>query len=482
MLRRFSMALLVLVVGGFWMAGVRADESKPPKKERPPEEDIYELHKLFIDTLDEVQEYYVEPVTREELVEAAIRGVLSELDPYSNYISPRDMDRFRRSVESQFGGIGIEVTLDRGQLRVLSPLAGTPAYRAGLMAGDRIVEIDGESTAKLNSLDGAVRKLTGEKGTKVTLTVIHPGQMEKQEITVTRDVIRIDTVLGDRRKPDGGWDFFLDEKKQIGYVRVTAFSRNTAGELQRALSQLKQQGLRGLILDVRFNPGGLLTSAIEVSDLFISKGRIVSTKGRQSPERTWDARRKGTFEGFPMVVLINRFSASASEIVSACLQDHKRAVIMGERTWGKGSVQNVIEMEDHHSAIKLTTAGFVRPNGKNINRSTAEDDQWGVTPDEAYELTLTDRERYALFRDRQRRDSQLPNEPPEPETVPSPDQPAEEQAADEAPQPEAAPPEQEERAETAKDQPPTKPEDAAFVDRQLQMAVDYLTDELARAD
>jgi len=331
MLRRTSTALLVILVASFWTAGAWADQSKPPKNENPPEEDIYELHKLLIDTLDQVEQYYVEDVTRRELIEAAIRGVLSELDPYSNYISPEQMDRFRRSVESEFGGIGIQITMEHGQLKVLSPLVGTPAYRAGLMAGDRIVEIDGESTANLNSLDAAVRRLKGDEGTKVTLTVIHPGETEKQQISITREVIRIDTVLGDHRKPDGSWQFMLDDENQIGYVRITAFSRNTAEELRKALSQLKKQGLRGLILDLRFNPGGLLTAAVEVSDLFISKGRIVSTKGRQSPERSWDARKKGTFEGFPMVVLINRFSASASEIVSACLQDHKRAVIMGER-------------------------------------------------------------------------------------------------------------------------------------------------------
>jgi len=482
MLRRTSMALLVILVASFWTAGAWADQSKPPKNENPPEEDIYELHKLLIDTLDQVEQYYVEDVTRRELIEAAIRGVLSELDPYSNYISPEQMDRFRRSVESEFGGIGIQITMEHGQLKVLSPLVGTPAYRAGLMAGDRIVEIDGESTANLNSLDAAVRRLKGDEGTKVTLTVIHPGETEKQQISITREVIRIDTVLGDHRKPDGSWQFMLDDENQIGYVRITAFSRNTAEELRKALSQLKKQGLRGLILDLRFNPGGLLTAAVEVSDLFISKGRIVSTKGRQSPERSWDARKKGTFEGFPMVVLINRFSASASEIVSACLQDHKRAVIMGERTWGKGSVQNVIVMEDHHSAIKLTTAGFHRPSGKNISRSTAEDNQWGVTPDQGYELKLPEQERYALFRNRQRRDSLLPNQPPRPQTAHSADQPAEGKTADEPSQPQALPPDQDGQTETAKHEPQGKPEHAPFVDRQLQMAIDYLTAELAPAE
>ena len=178
-------------------------------------------------------------------------------------------------------------------------------------------------------------------------------------------------MLGDRRKPDDTWDFMLDPQQRIGYVRLTAFSRDTAGELRKVLDALQKEKIRGLILDLRFNPGGLLSSAIEVSHLFISKGRIVSTKGRNSPERIWDARKEGSFEGFPMAVLVNRYSASASEIVAACLQDHKRAVVIGERTWGKGSVQNVIELEyDRNvarSVLKLTTASYRRPNGKNID-------------------------------------------------------------------------------------------------------------------
>ena len=187
---------------------------------------------------------------------------------------------------------------------------------------------------------------------------------------------------------------------------MTAFSRDTAGELQRALEQLQSAGMRGLILDLRFNPGGLLNAAIEVSDLFISEGRIVSTKGRSTPERSWDAHKAGTFEGFPMVVLVNRFSASASEIVSACLQDHKRAVIMGERTWGKGSVQSVIELEDGKSALKLTTAAYFRPSGKNIHRfpDAKDQDEWGVMPDKGFELKLSDKEIVELIQDRRNRD------------------------------------------------------------------------------
>ncbi|MCP4896912.1 MAG: S41 family peptidase, partial [bacterium] len=244
---------------------------------------------------------------------------------------------------------------------------GTPAYKAGVMSGDYIVKINGKST-KGFKVDDAVKHLKGKPGSDVTITVIHPGKSAEEEITIVRQMIQVETVVGDHRNPDDSWNFVLDEQKQIGYIHLTAFSRRTARELRKPLAELKKAGIRGLILDLRFNPGGLLSSAIEVSDMFVSKGRIVSTEGRNTKPRSWDARENGTYDDFKMVVLVNRYSASASEIVSACLQDHKRAVVMGERTWGKGSVQNVIELENGGSALKLTTASYHRPSGKNINR------------------------------------------------------------------------------------------------------------------
>ncbi|MFH1266866.1 MAG: S41 family peptidase, partial [Planctomycetota bacterium] len=340
MVRRIPVLLVVVaLLGGFGLAGVMADQSERPK------EDDYELQKLLVDTLDQVERNYVKDISRRELIEAAIQGILDKLDPYSSYISPKELDEFRTSVDGNFGGIGIQIAIENGQLKVLSPLVGTPAYRAGMMAGDRILDIDGKSTDGIDGVEEAVRQLKGEAGSQVSLTVLHPNQSEKEPITLTREIIRVDTVLGDHRNEDDHWDFLLDRPGKIGYVRITAFSRGTADELRRTLEELKKREFRGLILDLRFNPGGLLGSAVEVSDLFVSQGRIVSTAGRAAPERSWDAKESGTLEGFPMVVLVNRYSASASEIVAACLQDHKRAVVMGERTWGKGSVQNVIELE-----------------------------------------------------------------------------------------------------------------------------------------
>lgn len=406
----------------------------PAEKASKPKPSDYDLYKLLIDSIDQVERNYIAEMDRRELIESAIRGVLSSLDPYSTYINPEELQRFRDGIKSEFGGIGVQIDADAGQLKILSPIHGTPAYRADLIAGDRILQIDGKSTDGL-PIDEAVELLKGEEGTSVTLVIVHPGEDATRKVTLTREKIHVDTVLGDGRKPDGSWDYMFKPREHIGYVRLVAFSRDTAGELRRVLTQLKKEKMRGLIIDLRFNPGGLLAAAIETSDLFISKGRIVSAEGRNSPKRVWNAHEEGAFESIPMVVLVNRYSASSSEIVAACLQDHRRAVVVGERTWGKGSVQNLIELADGRGALKLTTAGYRRPNGKNIHRfpNAKDNDEWGVTPDESYRITLDVREMLDLIRDRRNRDILHP--------------------------------------------PATEVEKPTFVDRQLQAAVKYLTAE-----
>jgi len=497
-----ALVLALILVGGRAMA----EEAK-----KPLTDDDYELYQVFADTLDQVERNYVKDVSRRELMEAAIQGVLGKLDPYSNYISPDDISRFRSSVEAQFGGIGIQIGPIGDQLQIISPLYGTPAYRAGLESGDIILEIDGKSTEGLR-IDDAVKLLKGEPGTKVSMTVRHVGSPDKHTVTLTRELVHVETVLGDRRKADDTWDFMLDPDKKIGYIRITAFSRDTAQDVKKALEELEKQGIKGLVLDLRFNPGGLLTSAIEVSDLFVTTGKIVSTKGRNTQERTWDAQKDGTFENFKMAILVNHYSASASEIVSACLQDNHRAVVIGERTWGKGSVQNVIELEGGKSALKLTTASYHRPNGKNIHRfpDSKDSDEWGVSPDSGYEVKLNGFQTERLIHNRRERDVLVgkhakalaakgdteirPGAVPETpdKSVEAPTEPP--KAVDAKPAAEGA-----EKPEQAKDaanttppaeQPatdpkaaPAKPEaaKAAFVDQQLQKALDYLTQELARA-
>jgi carboxyl-terminal processing protease len=429
-------------------------------------EDEYELQKALVDTLDQVERNYVRGISRRELVEAAIDGILRKLDPYSSYIGPKELDEFRGSVESEFGGIGIQITMDGEQLKVLSPLVGTPAYRAGVLAGDRIVEIDGKKTEGLG-MDEVVKRLKGEIGSNVVLTVIHPGRNQQDKITIARAQVHIETVLGDHRKPDDSWDFMLNPDKRIGYVRITAFSRDTAEELRTALQTLQKEKLAGLIVDLRYNPGGLLASAIEVSDLFVADGTIVSTAGRNAPERKWEAHKEGTFLGFPMVVLVNRFSASASEIVAACLQDHKRATIMGERTWGKGSVQNVVSLEHGQSALKLTTSAYHRPSGKNIHRfpDSKDTDEWGVTPDQGYKLELDAGEMLALVNERRHRDIVTPKAADA--SMAEKPKPAPEAAKDAKP------------ADVASASPESS--DKPVVDRIMTMAVDYLSGELAKA-
>ena len=371
--------------------------------------DYYELMRVFVDSFEQIERNYVKDVDRRELVEAAIKGMIAKLDPYSDYISPEELNRFTEQVDQEFGGIGVQVQEEpeTNRLMVVAPLPGTPAYKAGVQPGDVIMEIDGKSTDGFK-LSDAVKILKGNPGEAVTLGVRRAGSDSIEQIKIVRDIIRVSTVLGDQHKPDRSWDFMMDHEKKIGYLRLTHFSRHTSEELRESLEALKKEGMKGLILDLRFNPGGLLNQATEVADLFIDEGKIVSTEGRNTPERVWEATKDGnSYTDVPMVILVNRYSASASEIVSACLQDHKRAIVVGERTWGKGSVQNVIELEEGSSALKLTTASYHRPSGKNIHRfpDSKETDEWGVMPDDGYkvEFSIDELQKYSEYR--QKRDA-----------------------------------------------------------------------------
>jgi carboxyl-terminal processing protease len=257
----------------------------------------------------------------------------------------------------------------------------------------------------------AVDLITGEIGKDVTLTILHEGAKEPVDITITRAEIKVPSVLGDLRKTDNpkAWDFMIDKESKIGYIRLSTFSETAAQEMQEAVEQLQHDGVRGLIIDLRNDPGGLLDQAVKISDLFLTEGRIVTIKGRNESEHAYDAKEAGTLltpaEKFPIAVLINKFSASASEILSAALQDHKRAVIIGERSYGKGSVQHVIKLDEADrgkSALKLTTASYWRPSGKNIHRfpDAKETDEWGVKPNEGFEVPMKDDERleYLIYR------------------------------------------------------------------------------------
>lgn len=385
-----------------------------PQRDR---DENYELVKLMVDVLQEVDHKYVQKLDRErkrKLVEDMINGGLERLDPHSAYINAHDYKQFAKTSKGKFGGIGIQIGYDRvsgAQLMVISPMVGTPAYEAGILAGDLIVKIDGKATENLR-LSDAVDLIQGDPGQKVTLTVLHEGSKEPVDIDIVRAEIAVQSVLGDRHKPghEQEWEHTIDPENKIAYIRLAAFSETAAAELKKVVEQLQKDGTRGLVLDLRNNPGGLLSAAVEISDLFLTEGRIVSTKGRNAEERVYDAKPAGTLmepaAEFPIAVLVNRYSASASEIVAAALQDHHRAVIVGERTYGKGSVQNVIEMESRSSALKLTTASYWRPSGKNIHRfpDAKETDEWGVKPDEGFDVQLKDEERLAYLVYRRDRD------------------------------------------------------------------------------
>jgi carboxyl-terminal processing protease len=408
---RWNLAWLVgipLVI----LLGLTLTYSAPPLRQK---DQNYELVKLLVDVLDEVDQNYVrdlDPAARRRLVEDMVNGGLERLDPYSSFMNDQDFKQFERKSDGSFGGVGIQVGLDRttGALVVTTPLVGTPAYEAGVLAGDMIIKIDGKALDLVRTSE-AVELIQGPIGKPVTLSVVHEGQKKPVDITVVRAEIKIETVLGDRRKPDNPaeWDYVIDKDKKIAYIRLLEFEKPTADTLEKVLTQLQSEGIRGLVLDLRGNPGGLLTSAVAVSDLFLTNGRIVSTQGRKTPERVYEAKEAGTlFEPaatHPVAVLVDKYSASASEIVSAALQDHGRAVIVGERSFGKGSVQNIYPMEDH-TALKLTTQKYQRPSGKNIHRfpDSKESDEWGVSPNPGFEVKLTDEERYQFLVARRKRD------------------------------------------------------------------------------
>ncbi|MFH5804129.1 S41 family peptidase [Alienimonas sp. DA493] len=405
-------------------AGASADDAAGDEEAVDPREDRDELLRLmreFADSFEQIERNYVSEVSREELLEAAIDGMVAKLDPYSTYLDDEEVGRFTREVEGQFIGIGVQILPDTetGRLTITAPLPGTPAAEAGVRAGDMIVQVDGEAVDGLDP-SAVTARIKGPEGEPVTLGLMRPGQDELEQITVVRADVRVPTVLGETRRADGTWDYLLppsspdkaDEPK-IGLLRVTRFGAGTDRELTQALDQLKEAGAEGVILDLRGNPGGLLDQAVAVTDLFLKEGRIVSTAGRNVASQTFDALPGGPAEGLEVVVLVDRFSASASEIVAAALQDAGRAVVIGERTWGKGSVQTVINLGGGRTALKLTTAAYLRPSGANIQRpgpmnrpagKSDEEAEWGVTPDEGYRIPLTLPQRRNLNIDRIVRD------------------------------------------------------------------------------
>ena len=329
-----------------------------------PKYDTYELLNLFGEVYERVKDDYVEEVEDEQMIENAINGMLSSLDPHSGYLSRKAFKEMQVQTRGEFGGLGIEVTMENGLVKVVSPIDDTPAYKAGIQAGDYVSHIDGEQVLGL-TLSEAVERMRGRVGSKIDLTILREGENEPLEKTIVRDIIRIETV---KARAEG---------EDIGYLRVTAFSEKTSSGLKKEIEKIKKkqgENLKGYVLDLRNNPGGLLDQAIEVSDIFLEKGEIVSTKGRvQESAKRFIATKGDLTDGKPVVVLINGGSASAAEIVSGALQDHKRAIVMGTKSFGKGSVQTVIPLTGH-GAMRLTTSRYYTPSGRSIQAE-------GIVPD-----------------------------------------------------------------------------------------------------
>ena len=324
----------------------------------------------------------------EVLVSEFADGAFAELDPFTSVIWPYDLEEFQKTTQGEFSGVGIQIQSDEdGSLKVVSPLEDSPAYRAGVQAGDVITHINGNS-AKGITLNQAVKKITGPRGTPVELTIRRP-DLTSRTITLKRDTIKVASVKGWIHRPGGGWDYLIDPQQKIGYLRVTNFTKTTAADLRKAVEEMKRGGAQGLILDLRYNPGGLLNAATEVVDSFLTEGTIVSTRAdRRTPNQATVARAEKDDDEIelPVVILINQYSASASEIVSGALKDHKRAIVVGDRTFGKGSVQMLFRLDDGKAYLKLTTSHYYLPNGKCIHREE-NSQEWGVDPDVKVEMT-----------------------------------------------------------------------------------------------
>lgn len=353
-LRRAAAVTVIAMIGLLvWTADAPTQE---------PVADTLRQLELFGDVFERVREDYVEEVTDQQLIEAAIQGMLSSLDPHSTYMNAKAYGDMRTGVRGEFGGLGIEVTMEGGYVKVVSPIDDTPAFRAGIQAGDLISHLDGEQVLGL-TLNDAVERMRGAVGTTIVLTILREG-VEPFDVSITRDKIRIESVRH-------------EVKGDVGYVRITSFSEQTEAGLNKSVRELKKEigdNLVGFVIDLRNNPGGLLDQAVSVSDAFLERGEIVSTRGRHAETaQRFNAEPGDITGGLPVVVLINGGSASASEIVAGALQDHRRAILLGTRSFGKGSVQTIMPL-GRDGAMKLTTQRYYTPSGRSIQAKGIEPD------------------------------------------------------------------------------------------------------------
>jgi carboxyl-terminal processing protease len=363
-----------LTLGGFAFAGSK---------------DRYQDLQLFTKVLNLVQQYYVEEVDTQKLVYGGIKGMLQELDPHTNFLAPEVYKEFESETSGEFGGIGIEITVQNDILTVISPIEDTPAWIAGIQAGDKIVEINGEST-KGYSLAEAALHMRGKMGSKVRLGIYREGFDKPREFSVMRGTVKVKSVK------------YTDLDDGYVFIRLTSFIENSSDEMEKVLKTVikNHKSIKGIVMDLRRNPGGLLDQAIKISDLFLEKGIIVSTIGRNKREKdVVYAKKEGTYSGFPIIVLINEYSASASEIFAGAMQDNKRALIMGQQSFGKGSVQSVVRLPDG-SGLKLTVARYYTPSGRSIQAE-------GIKPDVIIEDVDSEAYKKAIIKRDVRRESDM---------------------------------------------------------------------------
>ena len=365
MMRKTSLVLVGAAVGAALTALITQPPSWIGASARAAAADTYRQLNLFGDMFERVRSHYVEKPDDSKLVEGAINGMLNGLDPHSSYLDPKSLDEMQKQVRGEFGGLGIEVTMEDGLIKVVAPIDDTPAAKAGIRAGDVITHLDDDAVQGL-TLNQAVEKMRGLLNTKINLKVMRKGADKPLDIAIVRDIIRVRSV---RSKVED----------DVGYIRITQFNDQTTEGLKKAIKDLTDQipadKLKGFVLDLRNNPGGLLDQAISVSDAFLERGEIVSTRGRDPDEtQRFNARPGDLVKGKPVIVLINGGSASASEIVAGALQDHKRATLVGTRSFGKGSVQTIIPLGPGNGALRLTTARYYTPAGRSIQAK-------GIVPD-----------------------------------------------------------------------------------------------------
>jgi carboxyl-terminal processing protease len=347
-----------------------------------------------------ISEQYVTPVDENDIVQGAIKGMIGALgDPYSDYLTPEMLASMEKQLGGTLVGIGVQLELHEQRVRVVTALEGSPALQAGVLPGDVILQIDGKPAADLAD---AVKRIPGPQGTVVRLTIGREAGLDV-ELDITRSPIRLQTVKGFRRGADNRWDYLLDADRKLGYAQIAQFASATPQELRQAVESLKQQGLRGMILDLRSCPGGMLDSAVSVAKLFLAGGTIVSLHSRNGTVTTIQADPTSGLGDFPLIILVNGQTGSAAEVVAGALQDNRRAVVLGTRTIGKGSVQSLIKLENDSGAIKLTTSHYRLPSGRNIDKRPDEP-SWGIDPDDGYFVPVEPAQAKAMHERRMSRD------------------------------------------------------------------------------